>query len=535
MLAWVPLASRAICRWWENGKTLAKTVQQRQTLWIKIMKHIPARQFTKSFFLITLLLLMSVNIGLTATGLDFPGSAAVTSTMRLRFLNPLAIYPATYIWRAYPRRQTYYYTTFFWGNDDGNNDLSTFQWDGGNSNTFYGAHPYPIWPNYTSHKWEIATDHGGDFLSAEDVVYDRWYTQALVAWSDGSGNKHTDFYWDLPDTSKVVSHTTGSIYGNTNPPVPALTFGDAPWNPGNEVYDGILRGIRVYSTNLSMTDILSEASSPLSTSAGAAKIWYLNMDPTPSDISDKSGKGHNPSWVGSERPSLYTDSQAPQTFNLSIAKAGTGSGTVTSSPAGINCGSSCSGSYNSGTAVTLTAAPAAGSIFSGWTGNADCSDGSVTMDANKSCTATFNPQPVQPSNLSIAKAGTGIGTVTSSPAGINCGSTCSGTYNSGTAVTLTATPAAGSTFTGWSGTGCTNGVVTMNANTTCTATFNSLPSSQTFTLSIVKLGTGAGTVTSTPAGINCGSSCSGTYNSGTTITLTATLAAGSTFAGWSGK
>jgi hypothetical protein len=235
------------------------------------------------------------------TGLDFPGSAAVSSTMRFRFLNPLAIYPATYIWNAYPRQQNGYYTTFFWGSD------GSFLWDGGSPNSYYGAHPYPSPPPSGSvHKWEIATDYGGDFQSTENAIYNRWYTQALVAWADGSGNKHTDFYWDLPDTTKVVTWTTSSSYGNKNPPVPALTFGDAPWNPGGEVYNGILRGIRVYSTNLSLSDILSESSSPLSTSAGASKIWYLNMNPTPSDISDKSGAGHNPSWVGSERPGLYT-------------------------------------------------------------------------------------------------------------------------------------------------------------------------------------------------------------------------------------
>jgi hypothetical protein len=272
----------------------------------------------RTYLLVYLLFLATFGFGfgfllnspaVAITGLDFPGSDAVSSTMRFRFLNPLAVYPATYIWQAYPRRQPYYFTTFFWGNDDGQNNLSTFYWDNGNANTFYGAHPYPIYPNYTSHKWEIATDYAGDYVSSENVVYDRWYTQALVTWSDSNGNKHTDFYWDLPDISKVVTHTTASNYGNKNPPVPALTFGDAPWNPGREVYNGILRAFRVYSTNLSVSDILSESSSPLSTSAGASKIWYLNMNPTPSDISDKSGAGHNPSWVGSERPGLYTDGQ----------------------------------------------------------------------------------------------------------------------------------------------------------------------------------------------------------------------------------
>jgi hypothetical protein len=247
------------------------------------------------------------------SGLDFPGSAGVQTTMRFRFTNPLPIYPATYIWRAYPRQQPSYYTTFFWGNDNGCGCISDFAWDGGVPNSFYGAHPYPDpAPNGPAHKWEIATDEGTDWLSAEDVVYDRWYTQALVAWADSQGYKHTTFYWDLPDTTKVVDYSTqfgsGAGYGNKNPPFPALTFGDAPWNPGNEVYDGVLRGIRVYATNLSLADIQSEANAPLSTAAGAAKVWYMNMDPTPTDISDKSGKGHQPAWVGSERPKLYTNS-----------------------------------------------------------------------------------------------------------------------------------------------------------------------------------------------------------------------------------
>src|SRR5205823_4903352 len=127
-------------------------------------------------------------------------------------------------------------------------------------------------------------------------------------------------------------------------------------------------------------------------------------------------------------------------------------GTVTSTPAGITCGTSCAGSYASGTAVTLTAAPAAGSVFTGWsggcTGTGSCM---VTLTSATTVTATVD---LQSFTLAISKAGAGSGTVTSMPTGITCGTDCS-SYASGTAVTLTATPAADAIFTGWSGGGCT--------------------------------------------------------------------------------
>ena len=156
-------------------------------------------------------------------------------------------------------------------------------------------------------------------------------------------------------------------------------------------------------------------------------------------------------------------------LTLTVTKAGTGSGTVTSNPAGINCGADCSESYNNGTVVTLTATAAAGSTFAGWSGDADCIDGSVTMTASKTCTATFNKLRY---TLTVTKAGTGSGALTSSPAGVNCGTDCSDSYNSGAVVTLTAAPAAGSTFAGWSGdVDCVDGVVNMTVSKTCTATF----------------------------------------------------------------
>lgn len=77
-------------------------------------------------------------------------------------------------------------------------------------------------------------------------------------------------------------------------------------------------------------------------------------------------------------------------YTLTVSKAGTGSGTVTSSPSGINCGTDCSEAYRVNASVTLTASASADSIFTGWSGDADCSDGQVTMDADKNCIANFN-------------------------------------------------------------------------------------------------------------------------------------------------
>ncbi len=81
----------------------------------------------------------------------------------------------------------------------------------------------------------------------------------------------------------------------------------------------------------------------------------------------------------------------PTTYTLTVSRTGTGSGTVTSSPAGISCGSTCSASFTGGTVVTLTATAATGSTFAGWsgacTGTGTCS---AAMGANTSVSAAFS-------------------------------------------------------------------------------------------------------------------------------------------------
>ena len=224
----------------------------------------------------------------TIHGLDFPGSAGVNKTMRFEFTSPLEAYPATYIWRVYPRQQQSYYTAFFWGNNG-----PVFP-----SRTYYGFHPYPDWKTTHQHFWEIAATPGGDFVNSTHVVYNRWYIQVAVC-EKSDGKNIQEFYWDWPDVTKVIRHTNEL---SEDPPSPGLVVGDAPWNQGNEVWDGVIRGFQFYDAALTKSEIKQEVASP----GSMRKPWYLNLNPTPVDISDKSGSGHYPAWVGSERPSLWT-------------------------------------------------------------------------------------------------------------------------------------------------------------------------------------------------------------------------------------
>jgi Tol biopolymer transport system component len=315
-------------------------------------------------------------------------------------------------------------------------------------------------------------------------------------------------------------------------------------------------------------------------------------------------------------------------------KAGTGTGTVTSSPGGIDCGADCSEEYASGTQVTLTAVPTPGSdstfdgftgggctgtantcvvtvdaaktvtaIFSGplltvsKTGNGAASAGSgitslpfgvfcgtdctedfadnesvvltvpgnannapggigvavtgftgcdsttawttttpatctVAMSQARNVTVTFTDFPT----LTVTKTGTGSGVVASAAGGLNCGTgaACTRDFAPGSTVTLTATPAAGSQFAGFAGCATTptanTCTVTADAAKTVTASFLLIPRS----LTVTKDGNGSGAVTSAPPGINCGADCQQDYDNGTSVTLTADPAAGSSFSGFSG-
>jgi len=212
---------------------------------------------------------------------------------------------------------------------------------------------------------------------------------------------------------------------------------------------------------------------------------------------------------------------------LTVAPAGTGSGTVASSPAGIAAcgatGGTCSAPFLGGTLITLTATPATGSTLS-WSG---CTPSTTT--ANQ-CTLTLNGPTTVTATFTLAPEALTItppanGTITCN------GGACATSYPFGTTVMLTAMPSSGFSFVSWSGSCAAQTTntcsLTMNAAQTAGATFTALAESLTLAPSPAVGGTFTCAASGAPAG-----ACALTYLTGTALTLTAVPSAGFTFAGW---
>ena len=139
---------------------------------------------------------------------------------------------------------------------------------------------------------------------------------------------------------------------------------------------------------------------------------------------------------------VMTSGPVPEVLN--VETEGNGFGTVTSDPVAIDCGPdsiACERGFAAGSTVTLTATPEPGSVFAGWSGA--CSGTGpcqVNMDQARSVSADFQLGI----SLIVITTGDGSGTVTSSPAGIDCGTTCSEIFLENSVVSLTAVPEQGS-------------------------------------------------------------------------------------------
>jgi len=192
-----------------------------------------------------------------------------------------------------------------------------------------------------------------------------------------------------------------------------------------------------------------------------------------------------------------------------VAVTKTAGGTITSEPAGIDCGDTCAAIFEDDTTVTLTATLENGFTSIIWNGDCSSTGETVTLttDSAKNCTAIF----VEAGQQALFLTKSGEGTITSEPSGIDCGETCSVFIGENTDITLTANPATGWIFESWSG-DCSGTeamlTLTMDSAKNCSATFTEETNSGTtpttpeqFNLTLTK--TGAGTITSNPSGINC--------------------------------
>jgi len=243
--------------------------------------------------------------------------------------------------------------------------------------------------------------------------------------------------------------------------------------------DGTLTGSASTSAPFSIV-----SGSFFSLGAGESRTLVVRFSPT---TAGASGGNINFTSNGGNISRVVTGTGVP-IFALTVSKVGTGGGTVTSDPAGINCGSTCSETHGSGTSVTLTATPAAGSAFVVWNGGGCSGRGTctVTLNADTSVTATFSSSAF---TLTVTKAGSGDGTITSSQAGISCGSDCTEDYASGGSVTLTANPNNGSSFKAWSGpcSGSGTCTVTMSADRSVTATYSNTFTDDPLTLQVTPI------------------------------------------------
>ena len=216
------------------------------------------------------------------------------------------------------------------------------------------------------------TDNGNGTVSdtVTGLMWQRCAKGQIWSGSTCSGNA-TTYTWD------AAAAITDSFAGQTDWRLPNLT--ELQWllNPGSSPTRD--------TTTFPNTPVASFFWSGSPYAPLPLLAWAVNSDFGDTVASYKASNYY---------VRLVRGEQSIGTFALTVTKAGTGSGTITSNTGGIDCGATCSASFAGGTKVILTATPSSGSTFAGWSG--DCTGtGScvVTMSAAKAVTATFKPAP----------------------------------------------------------------------------------------------------------------------------------------------
>jgi len=258
------------------------------------------------------------------TGLRFLSNGESGSDIRLNWdgANLLPRTAHTVIWQARYVHQAGYYAVTWHTSNDGTWHASTYE---------FGCHPYPCTGAVLSsgqsgegtgsagevQYFEIAGLGASDFIASPGpgptflVVKDVWLTQARTCEVVGGTLRHR-FWPDVQQPSNLIVQDQ-PLADLATPTNPAFVFGCSPWtvsgSSNNETPSGDFRYLKLFSAALSIADIADEAASDRdmpATTAGAAAVWYSCINPTPGDVTDRSGTGRTPSWANANRPGLFT-------------------------------------------------------------------------------------------------------------------------------------------------------------------------------------------------------------------------------------
>lgn len=263
------------------------------------------------------------------TGLTFLANNAAGSDIRLEWsgANLLSRTAQTVIWQTRYGSQTGYIaeTWSAWGD-------TSFHF----SNYEFGAHGYPCdgtagasgqasggtGSGGTVHYMECAGLGGADYIASPGpgtvslIVKDgRPYMRArTVEVISGTTLRHK-VYPDLANNPSVVIQQDITLASLESATSPRFCFGTSPWTASGDQNSetpgsgSVMRNFQLYSAALSLAQIQARmdlTSDAAVVAANPGSLWYCNINPTPSDITDKSGAGHTPSWANANRPTLWT-------------------------------------------------------------------------------------------------------------------------------------------------------------------------------------------------------------------------------------
>ena len=379
--------------------------------------------------------------------------------------------------------------------------------------------PDLVAPNYGSNSISVLLGNGdGTFQAAQNYLVDS--APVFVAVGDLNGDGKPDLaVADLHtfNISVLINNSGGS------PVVATPTF-----SPGGGTYTGSVTVSISDATSGATIYYTTDGSTP--TTSSAVYTGALTFTQTTTLNAMAAASGMTNSAVAS---ATYTVQQQQQVATPTFSPgSGTYTGSVTVSISDATSGATIYYTTDGSTPTTSSAVYSGALTFTQTTTlKAIAAASGMTNSGVASATYTIQQQQVATPTFSPG-GGTYTGSVTVSISDATSGATIYYTTDGSTPSTSSAVYTGALTFTQTTTLKAMAAASGMTNSGVASATYT--VQQQSFTLTVSKTDLGGGTVTSSPAGINCGSTCSATYVSGTTVTLTATPDLLSGFGGWSG-